>query len=328
MNAQIQSKTGFEQYIDLIDAKIAPKALPFRSRLLAMNKSRVNSKHFGLAPAQSEVSGLLVTVREFFDEVASSIIGVTFASVSLIDLLRDREAKDFLREAEGAFAAGDFETSLFSCRKAIFVRIEQDYDVAPFETDRDANMWGLALLGRKAPFYARNKDYISKNVREPTDYIVLDHSELDMDLMRKGIDTVSFWNVWRLTPEVYRSKKDTPWVQKRDLGKLEAEGIKERAEYVLDTTITMLVSADQRTAAARWTEPRRYFVRLRREAAPLYEKAILTSTVKGHVPPGVTELFVDYSVDALDGAGTFWHVSHYDEKFFLSGYISNDEIET
>ena len=29
VNAQIQGKTGFEQYIDLIDAKIVPKSLPF-----------------------------------------------------------------------------------------------------------------------------------------------------------------------------------------------------------------------------------------------------------------------------------------------------------
>lgn len=325
VNAQIQGKTGFEQYIDLIDAKIAPKSLPFRTRLLALNKLRVNSKHFGLAPAQSEVSGLLITVREFYDEVATSILGVTFASVSLIDLLRDGEAKDLVRDAEQAFENGDFETCLFSCRKAIFVRIEHDYDIAPFVED-DKNMLGLALLGRKAPYYARNKEYIEKNVRDPTDYIVLDHSALDMDLMRKGIDTVSFWNVWRLTPEVYRSKKDSPWVQKRDFAKLESEGLRERAEYVLDTTITMLASADQKAAATRWTEPRRYFVNLKREGAPIYDKATTSSPIKGNAPLGVAQLNVDYSVDALDGSGSFWHVSHYDENFFLTGYLSNDEV--
>lgn len=297
VNAQIQSKTGFEQYIDLIDAKIAPKSLPFRARLLALNKLRVNSKHFGLAPAQSEVSGLLVTMREFYDEVATAILGVTFASVSLIDLLKDGEAKELVRDADQAFANGDFEACLFNCRKAIFVRIEHDYDVAPF-AEVDKNMW-LARLGGKAPYYARNKEYIDKNVRDPTDYIVLDHSELDMDLMRKGIDTVSFWNVWRLTPEVYRSKKDSPWVHKRDFAKLEAEGLRERSEYVLDTTITMLASADQKAAATRWTEPRKYFVELKREGAPIYEKATVNSSVKSHVPPGVTKVYVDCMVDAL-----------------------------
>ncbi len=325
VNAKIQGKTGFEQYIDLIDDRISPKSLPFRARLLALNKLRVSSKHFGIAPAKSEVSGLLVTVRELFDEVASSILGVTFASVSLIDLLKDGEAKDLVRDAAQAFENGDFETCLFNCRKALFVRIERDYDVAPFAEEKKG--LGFALRGRKAPYYARSKEYIEKTVCDPTDYIVLDHSELDMDLMRKGIDTVSFWNVWRLTPEVYRSdKKNSTWVHKRDFAKLESDGLRERAEYVLDTTITMLASADQKAAASRWTEPRKYSVKLKRDGAPIYEKATTNSSQKSTVPPGIGEVHVDYQVDALDSSGSFWHVSHYDEKFFLTGFLSNDDV--
>jgi hypothetical protein len=325
VNAQIQGRTGFEQYIDLIDAKIAPKSLPFRARLLALNKLRVNSKHFGLAPAQSEVSGLLITVRELYDEAATSILGVTFASVSLIDLLRDGEARELVREAELSFEKGDFESCLFNCRKAIFVRIEYEYDVAPF-AEKGMSMVGLALRGGKAPHYACNKEYIDKNVRVPTDYVVLDSSRLDMDLMRMGIDTVSFWNVWRLTPEVYRSKKDGVWVHKRDFAKLESEGLRERAEYVLDTTITMLASADQKAAATRWTEARRYFIKLKRDSAPLYEKATINSPISVNVPAGISTVHVSYSVEALDGSGTFWKVLHYDEELFLTGYLPNDEV--
>lgn len=325
VNAQVQAKTAFEKYFDLIDAKTTPKVLPFRARLLALNKLRVNSKHYGLAPAKSEVSGLLVTVREFFDEVTKSMLGVELSSVSLIDLMRDGEAKNLLKDAEAAFTAGDFESCLILCRKALFVRIESDYDIAPFEKQEQPNKLGLFLLGRKAPYYARQKDYIKKNVRDPTDYIVLDHSELEMELMKSGMDSVSFWNVWRLTPEVYRSADDKPWVVKRDFAKLEADGIKERGEYVLDTTINLLVSADQKVAAARWTEPRRYFANLRREQVPLYQKASLTSDVIATTPAGLTMVYVDFAVDGIE-AGSFWHVSHYDENVSLYGYISADEI--
>lgn len=325
VNAQVQLKTTFEQYIDLVDEQIAPRRLPFRARLLALNKLRVNSKHFGLAPAQSEVSGLLVTIREFYDEVATTVLGVTFGSVSLIDLLKDGEAKELISAAEKAFAVGDFATCLFNCRKAIFVQIEYAYDIAPFaEASAPTNLLSQAIS--KAPYAARNKEYIDKNVRDPTDYIVLDHSEFDLDLIRKGIDTVAFWNVWRLTPEVYRSAKDCQWVQKYDFGKLEAEGLRDRAEYVLDTTITMLTSCDQKADAIRYAESRKYVVKLRREGAPLYEKASGKSPVKNHVRPGITELKVDFMVDALDGEGSFWYVFHADEEIFLYGYLSNDEI--
>lgn len=327
VNAQIQLKTAFDQYFDLIDAKITPKVLPFRARLIALNKLRVNSKHFGLAPAKSEVSGLLVTVREFFDEVTSAVLGVSFSTLSLTDLLRDGEAKDFLKDAEAAFNSGDFEKCLFGCRKAIFVRFEADYDLSPFEHDDAPNSLGLVMLGRKLPFYARNKEYVSEHVHDPTDYIMLDHNGLEMELMKSGMDTVSFWNVWRLTPQVYRSEKGKPWIEKRDFRKLEQEGIEERSEYVLDTTINLLVSADQKIAEIRQAEYRGYFANLRREHVSVYRKASLKSDIVDSTPAGLRKIYVDFIVPALDGDGKFWHLLHYDEDVHLSGYISQDEIE-
>jgi hypothetical protein len=158
VNAGVQSGTNFDKYMDLINAKILPKELPFRPRLVALNKLRVNSKHYGLAPARSEVEGLQVTVREFFEEVASSILGLAFATVSLIDLVRDGEVKELLREAESAFSDGNFEGCLVGCRKAIFVRFESQFDIAPFADDGKIGARGLSPLGSRAPFYAQNKE--------------------------------------------------------------------------------------------------------------------------------------------------------------------------
>lgn len=124
VNAGVQARTPFDQYFDLINDKIKPRELPFRPRLLALNKLRVNSKHFGLAPAKSETEGLLLTVREFFEEVTKSVLGVAFATVSLIDLLRDGEAKSLLKEAEDSYLDEEYESCLVNCRKAIYVRIE------------------------------------------------------------------------------------------------------------------------------------------------------------------------------------------------------------
>lgn len=279
VNAGIQSGTNFDRYFDLINAKIGPKELPFRARLVALNKLRVNSKHYRLAPAKSEAEGLLVTVREFLDEVTNSVLGLNFATISLIDLIRDGEPKNLLREAEAAFHGEDFEVCLVNCRKAIFVRIEFQYDVAPFGAEEGPKGLGLFLLGRKAPFYARSKDYVDKNVNDATDYIVFDHNNVEMDLMKSGMDSVSFWNVWRLTPQVYRSEAGGDWVVKREFGKFEEDGIRERAEYVLDTTINLFVAAHQKLAATRSPERRNYYVKLRREQVPVYEKADVNSEV-------------------------------------------------
>jgi hypothetical protein len=326
VNAGVQSGTNFDKYINLINAKIAPKELPFQPRLIALNKLRVNSKHYGLTPARSEVEGLQVTVREFFEEVASSILGLAFATVSLIDLVRDGEAKELLREAESAFSDGDFEGCLVGCRKAIFVRFESRFDIAPFAAGIKPGTIGHALINSRAPFYAQTKEYIEEHVTEPTDFIVLDHNVLEMDLMKSGMDSVSFWNVWRLTPKVYRRETGDDWVVKREFSIFEEDGIRERAEYVLDTTINLFVTADQKLAATRSTEFRNYYVTLRQEQVPVYRKADTGSEVVATTPAGLTELFVDYVVSALDGTGRFWHINHLAEGIYLRGYISEDIV--
>lgn len=324
VNAGIQAKTPFEQYFGLINIKIGPKKLPFRVPLTALNKLRVNSKHFGLAPAKSETERMLVTVREFLDEVTQSVLGLSFASVSLIDLLRDGEAKCFLKEAEVAFANKEYESCLVACRKAVFVTIESEYDVAPFGTlGPDEQPFGSG----RVPHYARNKKYIEERVKDATDYIVLDHDTLELDLMRFGMDNVSFWNVWRLTPSVYRKEAAKEWIIKREFGKLDKNGLKERTEYVLDATISLLLSADQRIAAKRSPKYGRYFIDLRNEQVPVYEKADSNSKVVSTTPKGLKRLFVDFQVPSLNGEGMYWHVVHVAKNYHIWGYISNEVVD-
>lgn len=328
VNAKIQSKTGFEQYLDLIDEKITPRTLPFRSRLLSLNKLRVNSKHNGLTPAASEVSGLSVVVREFFDEVSISILSTPFSSVSLIGLLRNGEPKDLLIDAERAFQSGDFEKCLFCCRKAIFVRIESRYDVFPYEANPDPRSIVHIFSRSRAPFHAKSGDYIKNSVKDPTDYIVLDHNHLEMHLMKTRMDPLTFWNVWRLTPEVYRQSANYPWIEKRDFAKLDPDGIIERSEYVLDATINLMIAADQNISASRTPPRKSYVADLTRDQVEIYEKASTTSSMIEKTPIGLTQVTVDFSVNALNGDEIFWHVSHYDEDHSLTGYILESEIVT
>lgn len=45
---------------------------------------------------------MAVSVREFFDEVSSSVLSVNFATVSAIDLLDEEEIKEALLQAKAA----------------------------------------------------------------------------------------------------------------------------------------------------------------------------------------------------------------------------------
>ena len=324
VNADIGQGTQFDKYFQQINLKIAPRELPFRLRLISLNKLRVNSKHYGLEPAKSELEPLFSTVWEFFNEVTRADFGKEFATLSLVDMLRDSEAKELLREAESAFEAFDYSKCLILCRQAIFVLFECSYDAQPFLTGQH---FGLMALGSKVPFFARDKQYLDKNVKEPTDYVILDHNALEMELMKSGVDSVAYWNVWRLTPAVYRKSNGAPWVVKNDLRKLDIDGIKDRAEYVLLATTEILLADDQNRTRTRSPDYGRFYLTLKNDAVPVFEKASKTSAIIQSTPVGVKKLHCDYSIDGLDEGGTFWHVTHWEDDANVFGFIHEDAID-
>lgn len=328
VNASIKSNTGFDKYFELINNKINPKELPFQPRLISLNKLRVNSKHYGLIPAKSEVDGLFIAVKEFFEEVSSSILDKSFSTLSLIDLLRNNEEKELLKHAQEAFEKDDFEATLIDCRKAIFIRYESWYDISPYENENEEQKVNyLALLSNKSPYFARNRDYIEKHVFEPTDFIVIDHNNIEMELMKSGMDSTAFWNVWRLTPKVYRKGGDGEWLVKQEFNKLEKDGIRERAEYVLDATINLFIASDQKIRATKSPDYRNYYIELHTDKIPLYEKADQNSKILGYTPEGIFKVYVEYCVPGLKGNNSYWKVRHYEEDIYLVGFISNDSLK-
>ncbi|WP_316233127.1 hypothetical protein [Bradyrhizobium sp. SZCCHNPS2010] len=125
LNVDLGKKTEFEQYIDKVNDRLGEKELPFRRRLIEINKVRVLSKHQGIPPNPSELMGYLQAAREFFDQAAALIFGRPFWAVSLVDLLPETdEAKGLLLLAERQFHGGDYSECLITCRKVMFIKYE------------------------------------------------------------------------------------------------------------------------------------------------------------------------------------------------------------
>lgn len=330
LDANIRTNTGFDKYFELINKKIAPKKLPFRSRLNSLNKLRVNSKHYGIQPAQDEVKQLSIAVREFFEEVSMSIFGNKFAAFSLIDLLKDGEVKELLKETEKYFDEQNYIECLISCRKALYSEIEQDYDISGYRgKTSNKNYLGLMLYGYKAPYWAKNPEYIEEKVNDPCDYTVFDHSTLEMDLMKNGADINTFWNVWRLTPAVFRYDQKSEWIVRYQFACFDKDGIDIRAEYVLSSTIEMILSIHQRKSQLKSPEYRLYYIDLKRTKIPVYSKASKNSSVVRNTPEGLTRFDCDFRVVGLDNSDIFYHVSYtnLEDSIFFSGFIHNDEIK-
>lgn len=146
---------------------------------------------------------------------------------------------------------GTNSAALIACRKALYVEIEHRYDVSVFMTD-DPVKTRIAGLWNEAPYYARDSSYIEENVAEPTDFIAIDHRSLDQRLMAQGADPTSFWNVWRLTPPVFRTKEGA-WIVRDDVSTLlsETERMRDDAEYVLGATIDIILCLHSSRRAVR-----------------------------------------------------------------------------
>ena len=297
VGAAIDQHTKFDKYFVEIDKCITPNKLPFKSKLLDLNRIRVNSKHFGIQPARDECDRLSVALREFFEEVSLTILEVVFSTVSAIDLLEDHESKNVLLEAKTALEAGNFPVCSKECRKALYLEIEWMYDIAKF---KEGKPLGLLDGHSYAPYSARNKEYIDKFVKDPTDFIVLDHSNLDQQLLKDGIDPTAFWNLWRLTPEVYLNS-DKTWVVKEDFDKLDNELLADQIEYIFSTTVDVILGLHTARKAVKSRAYGRYHLDLRTDCVPVFDKADKASTIISTTPPGLIRINADYRVLGLQG---------------------------
>jgi hypothetical protein len=322
VQAEIDQNTKFDKYFVLINEKISPKELPFKSRLIRLNRIRVDSKHYGIQPARDECERVAVSVREFFEEVSNSVLGANFSSVSAIDLLDAGEIKILLLEAKSARESGDHEACVIACRKVLYVAVEYRYDVSKF---REGKAQGLLGAFTNAPYYARDPQYIQENVNDPTDYVVLDHSRVDQDLLKEGVDTTAFWNVWRLTPAVYLSQ-EKQWVVKREFDKLDNATLSDNVEYIFSTTVDIALAIHASRKAVRLKQHGRYFLNLARQCAPIYEKADIKSKVAAITPAGMMQIDTHCKVIGLKGDGPYWQVREMTKDSWLRGYIHNDDV--
>lgn len=323
VGAAISQSTTFDKYFIAINDKIAPKELPFKSKLLRLNRVRVDSKHYGIQPARDECDRLAVAVREFFDEVSNSILSASFSTVSVIDLLNDGKTKTVLLEAKSALEKGDLRECAICCRKALFLEIERHFDIYEY---KDGKPVGILAGFTDAPYFARSKQYVDANVCDPTDFIVYDHSSLDQRLLKEGADNTAYWNVWRLTPEVYR-KKDGKWIVKEEFGKLDDSVLHDRIDYIFSATLDVVLSIHRTWQATKWIDRGKFYMDLKQENVPVYEKADKNSNVKTHTPAGVTRLDTDYRIEGLNDDGPYWHVAHFGDGFSVWGFIHNDFVK-
>jgi hypothetical protein len=131
-----------------------------------------------------------------------------------------------------------------------------------------------------------------------------------------------------MTPSVYQHEAGDDWLVKHDLNKIETEGIRERAAYVLENIVTILLARQANRKATKWVHSYRRNVLRVKPKTNVYSKADRTSDVAAVTSDDLKEIGVDYATPGLKGDGYYWRVLHFGSGDTIDGFISADDINS
>lgn len=277
----------FNQYFEKIESKLKKKmpneTIPLKSEMLKLNRQRINIKHYGNLPNIDDCKNLNNYVYSFFIELSKRYLKVDFNSISLINLLNEDNIRDLMKQAEVNLENHNYGECQINCRKALYLDFEKQFDIRPFEKykedtqNKSAISIALSMPYSLAPEYAQNKQYIRKNVKEPTDYIVVNDSKLQTDLLTYRILPVDLWNIFRLTPKVYYFEEGKDWAIKDEF--IDDNYNEKNAEYCFRKTVNILLIKQEYINKQKFKENRFEYVQIRDTNAKIFNRASTDSKV-------------------------------------------------
>jgi len=211
----------------------------------ALNKQRVISKHYGQLAEVASVLNYFNVAIKFVDTLLEDVIGAKLNEIFLTDILKDGAVKTEIKKSIDFSNNDKFLKALIGLRKAFYIAYEYDYCVYNFRS-HDQSREGLTGLisflpgGIKAPFWAKDMQWIEKNVFKPVDYVQINIDQLKTDCMEYGISTVDIENFRRLTPGVVKTNEDT-WHYEYSTTLIANELNRENFNYCLDLLLDFLL---------------------------------------------------------------------------------------
>lgn len=91
---------------------IEDHSIPYRKKILALNRARISFKHHGELPTASESGKYRTYTYEFLTAATLRYLGIDFESVSLASLIADKTIRDHAQNAEELLAEQEIEQSI------------------------------------------------------------------------------------------------------------------------------------------------------------------------------------------------------------------------
>ncbi|MES2356569.1 MAG: hypothetical protein V4568_19650 [Pseudomonadota bacterium] len=249
-----------KSFDDLIgELKAANISIPKSGTLKALNKQRVLTKHYAQVAEPTTVRTYFEAAQTAIEATCKKVLGKSIRDLFIADILTDGEAKSYLKKAEVAISEKRFLDALTEIRKAIFIEFEEQYSIYEWRNDDGkVPINGLRYFmrrGWRAPSYTRNRDWIEKNVKVPTDFIQVDYEDLRFRAMEIGIHTVELENLQRLTPQVFQTEQKAEWSVTYDVGFPSNSANEANAHYCLDRAVWIILKKQEHAGARR--EPKK-----------------------------------------------------------------------
>jgi hypothetical protein len=246
-------RKSFDELIG--ELKSAGVVVPRSGTLKALNKQRVLVKHNAQLAEPAMVRTYYTAAQEAIASMTQAVLGQSLRDLFIADLLADSESKALLKAAEQAIKERCYLDALVETRKAIFVEFEGEYSVygwRDYDGQKQEGLLASAMRGGwRAPSWTRNKDWIEKNVKVPTDYVQIDHQNWRLEAMELGIHTVELHNLQRLTPDVFRTGHDQGWSVTYDASFGASNATESNARYCLDRAVSIILKKQQHANARR-----------------------------------------------------------------------------
>jgi hypothetical protein len=291
--------------------------------LKAMNKQRVLIKHHAQLAEPSAVQQYYQVSVLVADDLLKSVIGKPLQHVVIADAISNPELVDQVNDATAAINEQRYLDAMIATRKALYLAIESAYDTrrwAEHDGRSFASAIGILSGKAKAPYYTRNRQWVAQNVSKPTDYIRLDYDLVTTEMLQIGIDPEEFFNVRRLTPDVYRL--DSRWTIARE-PEHDPAATEDNARYCLDVVVSIIRNQESRKDIIRPRPSRRM------RATLLCDQPLLNRAARDASADGTTLLEgAAYDVQALvtggmDGNEEYVEVLYLQRQppLMITGYI-------
>lgn len=325
LNLEMNGGENFYEYINKIE-KDKGYPLPLKKQMIILNKQRVNIKHFCILPDIEECKYFDNDVKLFFSELSLRFLNKDIDSISLIDLIDNKNLRRYLKKAESDLEKCRYKDCQINCRKALYMIFEEPYDIRYVE--------GESNLDVLFSFHQDKRGYqeeIDKKVFNPIDFIKADQKKIKNELIEMAIEYLTFKNLMILTPEMYYYKEKNEWVIMEDFINIR-EYNRENAYYCLKNSVNIILKIQRYKNKAKWSREGGSVKVISGIQANIYKKASKKSNIE-HVLKSTLEysFLIEFRIKGLDDDSYFYSVAgNESSKEFgyldISGYLCEDDL--